>query len=123
LPSHAEQPRLLKLQPIREKSGQCNGLRYTSPRLSERASSAARSDADAPVYLSIMSRVDQPATAIKPPSEPPARNHRVAAVWPGEVDVEVSDAGPLGAVLQSVPQTEVGEPLPPVPKPENIGPG
>lgn len=53
---------------------------YRSPRFSPRASAAARSAAVDRVYRSIMSRVDQPATDISPPSEPPAASHRDAAV-------------------------------------------
>ena len=50
------------------------------PQVQSCASVAARSAAVNRVYLSIMSRLDQPATAIRPPSEPPAASHRDAAV-------------------------------------------
>src|ERR1700761_5033709 len=67
-----------------------------SPRFSLRASSAARSEALAPVYLSIMSWLDQPATAMSPNSEPPARTQRVAVVcrimwrWKRSMPAEVA---------------------------------
>ena len=53
---------------------------HKSPNPKPRASAAARSEAVARVYRSIMSRVDHPATAIRPPSEPPAASQRDAAV-------------------------------------------
>jgi hypothetical protein len=52
----------------------------SSPRLSDRASAAARSDAVTRAYLSNISRDDHPATLIKPPSVPPFDSHREAAV-------------------------------------------
>jgi hypothetical protein len=54
---------------------------YTSPRFSPRASAAARSARVAAAYLSNIARLAHPATAISPPSDPPAANHREAAVW------------------------------------------
>src|SRR5271156_128109 len=60
---------------------QCLAVAHSSPNPRPRASVAARSAALAPVYLSTIARVDHPATAIRPPSDPPARSQRVAAVW------------------------------------------
>lgn len=55
-------------------------FRHTSPKFNFRASSAARSAAVACVYRSSMLLLDQPAIDMRPPSEPPAASHRVAAV-------------------------------------------
>ena len=51
-------------------------LAHKSPRLSFLASSAAREDACAWVYRISMSGLVQPATAIRPPSDPPAASQR-----------------------------------------------
>jgi hypothetical protein len=54
--------------------------RHNSPKFSRLDSSAARSDAWALVYRKSMSGRVHPATAIRPPSEPPAASQRWAAV-------------------------------------------
>lgn len=57
-----------------------SGVLYSSPRLSLRASSAARSEAVAATYRRSMSCLVQTIRAIAPPSEPPAASQRDAAV-------------------------------------------
>jgi hypothetical protein len=72
---------------------------------------ALRSLALARVYLSSMDRSFQPATAISPPSKPPWRNQRVAAVWRCGASGEGRTAphGALGSPLKGLAQSVVAE--------------
>ena len=88
------------------------------PRFSSRASAAARSDARAWVYLISMSGRVQPATAINPPSEPPAASHRCAAVCRRRCGCEHGDSSECSPVLERLMQPVVCERLTPVPQPQ-----
>jgi hypothetical protein len=70
-----------------------------------------------------MSRVDHPATAIRPPSEPPAASQRDARGVPHQVWVKILDTGHFCPILQGVAQSEVGQLLAAVTEPQRRGLG